>query len=119
MKANTRVLLSIMMFLQFFIWGAWYVTGPNYLSTIGFGAVDFGNMYSVGPIAGLISPFFVGMIADRFFAAQRVLGVMHILGADDGRRKRPGDDQLGIFWIHAHLLSNPGTDQHGCDAEHG
>jgi nucleoside transporter len=80
MKANTRVLLSIMMFLQFFIWGAWYVTGPNYLSTIGFGAVDFGNMYSVGPIAGLISPFFVGMIADRFFAAQRVLGVMHILG---------------------------------------
>lgn len=69
-----------MMFLQFFIWGAWYVTGPNYLSTIGFGAVDFGNMYSVGPIAGLISPFFVGMIADRFFAAQRVLGVMHILG---------------------------------------
>ena len=80
MKTNTRILLSIMMFLQFFIWGAWYVTGPNYLSTIGFTAGDFGNMYSVGPIAGLISPFFVGMIADRFFAAQRVLGVMHILG---------------------------------------
>jgi nucleoside transporter len=80
MKSNTRILLSIMMFLQFFIWGAWYVTGPNYLSTIGFGAGDFGNMYSVGPIAGLISPFFVGMIADRFFAAQRVLGAMHILG---------------------------------------
>ncbi|MBG88339.1 MAG: MFS transporter [Verrucomicrobiales bacterium] len=80
MKANTRVLLSIMMFLQFFIWGAWYVTGPNYLSGIGFGAADFGNMYSAGPIAGLISPFFVGMVADRFFAAQRVLGVMHLLG---------------------------------------
>lgn len=80
MKTNTRILLSVMMFLQFFIWGAWYVTGPNYLSTIGFKAADFGNMYSVGPIAGLISPFFVGMIADRFFAAQRVLGVMHILG---------------------------------------
>jgi len=69
-----------MMFLQFFVWGAWYVTGPNYLSTIGFAAGDFANMYSVGPIAGLISPFFVGMIADRFFAAQRVLGVMHIAG---------------------------------------
>jgi len=80
MALNTRILLSIMMFLQFFIWGAWYVTGPNYLSTIGFKAGDFGNMYSVGPIAGLISPFFVGMIADRFFSAQRVLGVMHLLG---------------------------------------
>jgi len=80
MKANTRISLSIMMFLQFFIWGAWYVTGPNYLSTIGFEAKDFGNMYSVGPIAGMISPFFVGMIADRFFAAQKVLAAMHILG---------------------------------------
>ncbi len=69
-----------MMFLEFFIWGAWYVTGPNYLSTIGFQAGDFGWMYSVGPIAGMITPFFVGMIADRFFPAQRVLGVLHVLG---------------------------------------
>ena len=80
MKANTRTLLSVMMFLQFFVWGAWYVTAPNYLGTIGFQAADFGWTYSVGPIAGIISPFFVGMIADRFFPAQRVLGVMHILG---------------------------------------
>ena len=70
-----------MMFLQFFIWGSWYVTAPNYLGTIGFSGGDFGWTYSVGPIAGMISPFFVGMIADRFFAAQRVLAVMHILGA--------------------------------------
>lgn len=70
-----------MMFIQFFIWGAWYVTAPNYLGTIGFTAEDFGWTYAVGPIAGMISPFFVGMIADRFFAAQRVLGAMHILGA--------------------------------------
>jgi len=69
-----------MMFLQFFIWGAWYVTGPSYLGKIGFTGADFGWMYSVGPIAGIISPFFVGMIADRFFAAERVLGVMHLLG---------------------------------------
>ena len=81
MSLATRTLLSIMMFLQFFIWGAWYVTAPNYLGTIGFGAEDFGWTYSVGPIAGMITPFFVGMIADRFFAAQRVLGVMHLLGA--------------------------------------
>ena len=69
-----------MMFLQFFVWGAWYVTAPNYLGTIGFGAKDFGWTYSVGPLAGIISPFFVGMIADRFFAAQRVMGVMHFAG---------------------------------------
>ena len=80
MKTNTRILLSLMMFLQFFVWGAWYVTAPNYLGTIGFGAEDFGWTYSVGPIAGIISPFFVGMIADRFFPAQRVLGVMHLMG---------------------------------------
>ena len=70
-----------MMFLQFFVWGAWYVTAPNYLGTIGFKAGDFGWTYSVGPIAGMITPFFVGMIADRFFPAQAVLGVMHLLGA--------------------------------------
>jgi nucleoside transporter len=81
MKTKIRIELSIMMFLEFFIWGAWYVTGPNYLSKIGFGASDFGWTYSVGPIAGMISPFFVGMIADRFFSAQKVLGVMHLLGA--------------------------------------
>lgn len=81
MNLSNRLKLSVMMFLQFFIWGAWYVTGPNYLSTIGFKAEDFGTMYMVGPIAGMIAPFFVGMIADRFFSAQKVLGVMHLLGA--------------------------------------
>jgi nucleoside transporter len=80
MNTSIRVKLSIMMFLEFFIWGAWYVTAPNFLGTIGFGADDFGWTYAVGPIAGMISPFFVGMIADRFFSAQKVLGVMHILG---------------------------------------
>ncbi len=81
MDPKIRLQLSAMMFVQFFVWGAWYVTAPNYLGTIGFAAGDFGWTYAVGPIAGMISPFFVGMIADRFFPAQRVLGVMHILGA--------------------------------------
>lgn len=87
MSSTNRVLspvlfvqLSAMMFLQFFIWGAWYVTAPNYLSTIGFEAADFGWTYAVGPIAGMISPFFVGMIADRFFSAQKVLGLLHLAG---------------------------------------
>jgi nucleoside transporter len=77
----TSVRLSVMMFLEFFVWGAWYVTAPNYLGTIGFGAGDFAWTYSVGPIAGIITPLFVGMVADRFMPAQVVLGVMHLLGA--------------------------------------
>lgn len=81
MREAAGLKLSIMMFLQFFIWGAWYVTAPNYLGTIGFGAGDFGWTYSVGPIAGMIAPLFVGMIADRFFAAQQVLGLLHLAGA--------------------------------------
>jgi nucleoside transporter len=81
MNLKLRLQLSAMMFVQFFIWGAWFVTAPNYLGTIGFNANDIGWTYAVGPIAAMISPFFVGMIADRFFPAQRVLGVMHLLGA--------------------------------------
>ncbi|RIK80596.1 MAG: MFS transporter [Planctomycetota bacterium] len=77
---SVRARLSIMMFLQFFIWGAWYVTAYLYLGTIGFGGGEIKWTYSVGPIAGIISPFFVGMIADRFFATERVLGLMHLLG---------------------------------------
>lgn len=67
------------MFIQFFIWGAWYVTVGNYM-----GEHDMGDLipwaYTVGPIAAVVSPFFLGMVADRFFATERVLGVMHILG---------------------------------------
>ena len=81
MNMTLRLQLSVMMFVQFFIWGAWFVTAPNYLGTIGFNANDIGWTYATGPIAAMISPFFIGMIADRFFPAQRVLGVMHLLGA--------------------------------------
>ena len=75
------VRLSIMMFIQFFLWGSWYVTAYLYLGRKGFGGEEIGWTYSVGPIAGMISPFFVGMIADRFFSTERVLGTLHLLGA--------------------------------------
>ncbi len=81
MNGIVRIQLSIMMFLQFFVWGSWYVTAPNYLGTLGFQSNDFAATYSVGPIAGLITPLFIGLIADRFFSAQKVLGVLHLLGA--------------------------------------
>lgn len=111
MKSKIRFELSAMMFIQFFIWGSWYVTAPNYLGTIGFKAADFGWTYSVGPIAGMLSPFFVGMIADRFFPAQRVLGVMHLGGAGlmmlavvlmQGESPSPSLINLAFF---AHMLT--------------
>ncbi|TWU11381.1 putative nucleoside transporter YegT [Symmachiella macrocystis] len=80
MHALVGARLSAMMFLQFFIWGSWYVTAYLYLGKIGFAGGEIAWTYSVGPIAGIISPFFVGMIADRFFASERVLGVMHLAG---------------------------------------
>ncbi len=71
--------LSVMMFLQFFLWGAWYVTVGNYMGQHHM-SKQISWAYTVGPIAALISPFFLGMIADRFFASERVLGVLHLLG---------------------------------------
>lgn len=68
------------MFLQFFIWGTWYVTAYLYLGKIGFAGSEIAWTYSVGPIAGMISPFFVGMVADRFFSTERILGVLHVAG---------------------------------------
>ncbi|MCC5823926.1 MAG: nucleoside permease [Phycisphaerales bacterium] len=72
--------LSVMMFLQFFLWGAWYVTMGPYMAANNMGPTMIGWAYTVGPIAAIASPFFLGMVADRFFATERVLGVMHLLG---------------------------------------
>jgi len=71
--------LSVMMFLQFFVWGAWYVSMTGWMGVQKLDGL-IGWAYTVGPIAAVISPFFLGMVADRFFATQRVLGAMHILG---------------------------------------
>jgi nucleoside transporter len=74
--AKTR--LSIMMFLQFFIWGAWYATGGNYMKSHGMGNVIY-LAYMTSATGAIVSPFFLGMIADRFYPVQKVLGWMHIL----------------------------------------
>ncbi|RAJ10598.1 nucleoside transporter [Chitinophaga skermanii] len=82
MKALTRFQLSSMMFLEYFIWGAWYVTMSTYMKLyLGASPVQIGAAYSALAIATMISPFFVGMVADKYFSAQRVMSVLHILGA--------------------------------------
>jgi len=80
MPTDTRVKLSVMMFLEYFVWGAWYVTLGTWLGAIGFSGEQIGLTYGTTALAAMISPFFVGMIADRFFATQRLLAVLHALG---------------------------------------
>lgn len=81
MAAGLYARLSVLMFLQFFVWGAWFVTLGTYLSGLGFSGTDIGTAYLTNNIGAIIAPFFVGMIADRFFASQKVSAVLHLVGA--------------------------------------
>ena len=78
MKIRTYLQLSFMMFLEFAIWGVWYVTLGNYLNTIGFQGIDIGKAYSTLAWASIISAIFVSMIADKYFSAQKLNGVLHL-----------------------------------------
>ncbi|MCL4116862.1 UNVERIFIED_CONTAM: hypothetical protein GTU68_041355 [Idotea baltica] len=69
-----------MMFLQFFIWGTWYVTMSSYLLDIGFDGINVGAAYSTVNWGAIVAPFVIGMVADRFFAAERLMAVLHMVG---------------------------------------
>ncbi|HMQ90384.1 MAG TPA: MFS transporter, partial [Flavilitoribacter sp.] len=82
MKITLRIQLSLMMFLQFCVWGAWYGQMSKYMTNqLAASGDQVGRAYAVFSIATIAAPFFIGMLADRFFSAQRVLGVLNLLGA--------------------------------------
>ncbi|MBP6099285.1 MAG: MFS transporter [Flavobacterium sp.] len=83
MKITTRIQLSTMMFFNFFVWGIWFVTMGTFLTKgdIGASGSQTGLAYGTQCLGAIVAPFIVGMIADKFFAAQKILGVLHLLGA--------------------------------------
>jgi nucleoside transporter len=100
MSTATRIKLSIMMFLQFFVWGAWYGQVTKYLETqLHATGVQQGAAFATFSIAMLGAPFFVGMIADRYFAAQKVLGVLNLLGAAVLYYLIQVNDADQFFWV--------------------
>ena len=82
MTPTIRFKLSLMMFLEFFIWGAWFVTVGTYLlKNLHTTGTQVGSVFLTQSVGAIVAPFIIGMIADRFFSAQKILGVLHLLGA--------------------------------------
>jgi MFS family permease len=81
MQTALKSKLSVFMFLQYFIWGAWYMSLATYLTnTLKFTGQQVGAAYGAFAIGSMISPFFVGLIADRYFSSEKLLAVLGILG---------------------------------------
>ncbi|HEY3402118.1 MAG TPA: MFS transporter [Ohtaekwangia sp.] len=100
MNFLTRAQLSLMMFLQFFVWGAWYGQMSKYLTDQLHATGDqVGNAYAAFSIAMIAAPFFVGMLADRYFAAQKVLGILNLAGAGLLFLLINTQDPDTFFWI--------------------
>ncbi len=82
MKPSSYTSLAIMMFLQFFIWGAWFVTLGSYLNfNLNATGLQISNVFSTQSYGAIIAPFIIGLIADRYFNAEKILGALHLIGA--------------------------------------
>ena len=82
MNTKTKIQLSLMMFLQFFIWGGWFVTLGTFLGNdLNATGAETGMAFSTQSWGAIIAPFFIGLIADRYFNAEKILGVLHLIGS--------------------------------------
>ena len=82
MKLTTRLQLSFMMFVEFFIWGAWFVTlGTFLVNNLHANGAQTGSVFSTQSWGAIIAPFIIGLIADRYFNAEKILGILHLVGA--------------------------------------
>jgi len=82
MILTNRIKLSVMMFLEFFIWGGWFVTlGTFLVKELNASGTQISMAYLTQSIGAIIAPFIIGLIADRFFSAQKILGVLHLAGS--------------------------------------
>jgi len=101
MKSLVRTQLSVMMLLEYFIWGAWYVTLGSYMQgePLNASGTQIGAAYGALAIATIISPFFIGMVADRFFAAQSIMGLLHLIGAALLFLATQVTDNTAFYWV--------------------
>ena len=82
MKRSIRIQLSTMMFLEFFVWGAWFVTlGTFLINNLHASGAETGAVFSTQSWGAIIAPFIIGLIADRYFNAERIMAVLHLVGA--------------------------------------
>ena len=82
MNRSIQIRLSTMMFLEFFIWGGWFVTMGTFLgNNLNATGAETGMAYSTQSWGAIIAPFIIGLIADKFFNAEKILGVLHLIGA--------------------------------------
>ncbi|MFT5409710.1 MAG: nucleoside transporter [Verrucomicrobiales bacterium] len=104
-SGSAKPKLCIMMFLQFFIWGVWYVPMYPFLSSLGIAPEKIGFAYGLTGIAAMVSPILVGLIADKFFPSQIVLGVLHLIGGAALFMAAQATDWASFFpYIFIHLL---------------
>lgn len=99
MSTVVRVQLSVMMFIQFFIWGSWFVTLGTYLTALNFEGAQIGAAYSTTGWGAIIAPLVAGMIADRFFRAEVVMGILHLVGAGLLYYASTITDAGMMFWV--------------------
>lgn len=100
MKPINITKLSFMMLLEYFVWGAWYVTLSTYMAKeLDASGKQIGAAYNALAIATMISPFFIGMVADRFFAAQKIMGILHLGGAVLLYFASQVQNDTGFYWL--------------------